>query len=131
MSYEKNPLNWHCKQNISDLTRITMNTKPAPQLFSFFPWCCKTTCGTKCSCKVTGLGCSIVCLHCDLDVCENALEVSLNIEEDKYYDQEVSLLSSEHMSKQNWSDFCSHSNFFKNLSNCEYDVLKIIMRNKI
>ena len=67
------------------------------ELFNLILCHCKTASSTICSCKIAELRCSVVCLHCNLDVYKNAPEVSFNIEENEYDDQEVILLSSEHI----------------------------------
>ena len=68
-----------------------MNSEPNGVLVNFISCRWKTACGIKCSCKIAERWYTVVCMHFDLDICENVPEVSLNIEEDEYDDQEAIL----------------------------------------
>lgn len=88
------PEKWGWKKNNYGLFPVTTFKPPAPpKLLKLIACKCKKGCRGACSCKKSGLKCSIMCLQCN-NSCENNPEDILDdLDEDDYLSMELELLN--------------------------------------
>lgn len=80
---ELNPLAWGWISTSQGLSPKMMARDAAPQhLLRMISCGCKKGCGNACSCRKTGLKCSLVCSHCSGVSCDNVPDIEL--EEDSH-----------------------------------------------
>lgn len=78
-----NPCQWGWKKGSSGLLPITMSKDAAPDMLLKMVSCtCKKGCTAACSCRKSGLNCSLTCKHCSGLSCQNAPEIELDEDED-------------------------------------------------
>lgn len=88
---------WGWKKTNRGLEPITTTADPAPEsLLKLISCKCKSKCGKMCGCRKAGLKCSVLCLHCSGETCENVTNIRDLLLEEDYDDDD-----------DNFEDLCS------------------------
>lgn len=89
---ELKPEKWGWKRTHEGLSPVTTSMPPLPpQLLKLISCKCKKGCRGACSCRKSGLRCSVMCLQCN-NTCENAPDEDIgDLENDEDDPQEVNL----------------------------------------
>ncbi|KAJ8896705.1 hypothetical protein PR048_002050 [Dryococelus australis] len=68
--------NWGWHEVRQTLIPISSDLPPAPEELLYLISCgCRSECGSKCSCRIAGLPCSMICSRCKGRSCLNGAEV--------------------------------------------------------
>lgn len=79
---ELNPLDWGWQKKNDSLEPIKMLNDPAPQKLLHTISCkCKKGCLGNCSCRKSGLQCTVLCKECEGRSCENCTNTEEDSEE--------------------------------------------------
>ncbi|CAG9820707.1 unnamed protein product [Phaedon cochleariae] len=80
---EKNPEEWGWKRSKVGLTPVRTTKDPAPEVLLKFISCkCKKGCVSVCSCRKAGLNCSIICMYCTGNSCENIANMLIDSDDE-------------------------------------------------
>lgn len=79
----KDPQEWGWRQTNNGLEPICTTAAPAPpELLKLISCKCKGKCGAACGCRKAGIHCSVICLHCSGQTCDNVARVEILFNDD-------------------------------------------------
>lgn len=79
----KDPQEWGWRQTNYGLEPICTTAAPAPpELLKLISCKCKGKCGAACGCRKAGIHCSVICLHCSGQTCDNVARVEILFNDD-------------------------------------------------
>ncbi|XP_045448723.1 uncharacterized protein LOC123657189 [Melitaea cinxia] len=82
------PQEWGWRQTNYGLEPICTTAAPAPpELLKLISCKCKGKCGAACGCRKAGISCSVICLHCSGQTCDNVAKVEILFNDD-YEDED-------------------------------------------
>lgn len=88
LGHHKDPTEWGWKKDaVGLLTPVPLLKEAAPQaLLNFISCQCQKGCAGKCTCRKSGLKCSLLCIHCNGNSCENAVEAFVHDDDEEFGD---------------------------------------------
>lgn len=107
---EKDLEDWGWKLDNNGLWPITITEKPAPDNLLNVIFCnCKKGCGRACSCRKSGLKCSLICRFCNGELCQNKQNIC--VESDSENDENL-LISSEMQNSEDSDEEDNYENMY-------------------